>query len=183
MKNKTVHYSLLNYVTKTRKFPNNVPSFYLGRLSLRSSLSLNTFHPTKYLVLYAVHHVRQFCLLTGFHNRELYPTEDSFVDYRETRPLVLERSHLLRTFSQTPRLYSRTFPLPFPPSPDALSGPNFWLRARARMGADATVRAAKYHAGSWPRQSTAINLKKGGQTELPLFTCTRRRLRPRIGRS
>lgn len=55
------------------------------------------------------------------------------------------------------------------------------LWARARKSADATVRAAKYHAGSWPRQSTAINLKKGGQTELPLFTCTRRRLRPRMG--
>lgn len=72
----------------------------------------------------------------------------------------------------------RPFPRPFR-HPDALSGPNFW--ARARKGADATVRAAKYHAGSWPRQSTAINLKKGGQTELPLFTCTRGRLRPRNG--
>lgn len=52
---------------------------------------------------------------------------------------------------------------------------------RERVPMPCIVRAAKHHAGSWPRQSTVINLKnkreRGRQSELPLFTCTRRRSR------
>lgn len=110
--------------------------------------------------------------MTGFHNDSAKLRIYSRLS--QTCPRVLERSfaHFLHTPCPFPRPFRRL---------GALSGSNFWLRAHARKGADAMVRAAKYHAGSWPRQSTAINLKKGGQTELPLFTCTRRRLRPRIG--
>jgi len=106
------------------------------------------------------------------------PSWGFILDYCK-RYRVLERSHLWRTFSKCLALSSSCPFLRFFRYPDDLSSPNFWLRARARKAANSSCRETS--CGVLASPINRNKLKKGGQTKLPLFTCTRRRLRSRIG--
>lgn len=101
-------------------------------------------------------------------------SEDSLSMAADEPAAVSERPYLTRA----PSLRLSHFVSPIP-RPFRNIGPQFLLVREE--GADVPVRAAKYHAGSWPRQSTAMQAKKKKRrrARLPLFACTRRR--PRIG--
>lgn len=143
----------------------------LGQLSL--CCSLNTSCPTEYLVLLWVTH-GCFTFWPAFTTTS---PGRRFILRRRVR-CVFDRSTLIAHFLHSSSPRSSSLAALFA----ALSRiPNFCGGTRARKGAQRSGSCREaLRARSWPRQSAAINLKKGGQAALPLFACTRERLRPRL---